>query len=140
MTTTATSHRSRATLQQVAQSHASSRTLSGETREIFAHLVNGETYRSLQAIGYTSDMFDDAFFEAVGSCATRAGQSYSRRVMVSDLTALREAFNDGHSVAPTEYHLTVVVKGASPANVDTFERALRAFQHNGVTVESVEGV
>jgi hypothetical protein len=140
MPTTATSHRSRATLQQVALSHARSRALSGETQEVFQHIANGETIADLRDLGYTSDMFDDSFFEAATSCATRAGQSYSRRVMCSDLMALRAAFLAGESVAPAEYHLNVVVKGASPAAVDLFERALRAFQHEGVTVESVEGV
>ena len=130
MPTTATSHRSRATLLDVAKSHANSRTLSGETREVFQHLVNGETIHDLHGLGYTSDMFDDTFFEAAASCATRAGQSHSRRVMVSDLMALRAAFLAGQSILPKSTTLTIEVLG----DADAMRRALLDFNHDGTRV------
>lgn len=138
MPTTATSHRSRATLLDVAKSHASSRALSTETREVFRMLAEG--WVPNLTLTATTDTLHDAFFEAATSCATRAGQSYARRCMVSDLMALRDTILEGHSLAPAEYVLQVTVASHNAAAVDTFERALRAFQHAGVTVESVEGV
>jgi hypothetical protein len=135
MLTTATSHRSRATLLDVAKSHASSRTLSGETREVFQHLVNGETMSTLTGDGltglsYTADMIDDAFFEAAASCATRAGQSYSRRVMLSDLMALRDAYRSNESIRPKSTTLTIEVLG----DADAMRRALLDFNHDGTRV------
>lgn len=138
MPTTATSHRSKATLLDVAKSHASSRTLSAATRGQFLDIAQGFTFDPADA-AHDTDL-RDAFFEAATSCATRAGTSLARRRMVSDLMALREAVYAGQSVTPSEYVLQVTVEGATAADVDLFERALRAFKHDNVTVTSVEGV
>lgn len=133
MTTTATSHRSKATLQDVALSHARSRALSGETREIFQHIANGETRLTLtddHGLAYSEWMIHDAFFEAATSCATRAGQSYSRRVMCSDLMALRTAVLANESVRPAVYDLHIKVTG----DPDLFRAALLNLDRDDVRV------
>lgn len=126
--TTATSHRTRATLQQVAQSHASSRALSATTRDVFRHIVEGHAWNLTAAA--TIDLLNDAFFEAATSCATRAGQSYSRRVMCSDLMALRDAVLAGQSVLPVVSTMTIKVQG----DPDLFRTALLNLERDDVKV------
>lgn len=128
MPTTATSHRSRATLLDVAKSHANSRALSRPTRDTFAFIVDGTTYNI--ADEDQRDAVDDAFFEAACSCATRAGQSYSRRVMLSDLMALREAVYAGKDIRPKVTTMTIKVQG----DADAMRRALLDFNHDGTRV------
>ena len=113
--TTATSHRTRATLQQVARSHANSRALSAPTREVFAQIADGAERNMFDPLD-----FEGAFFEAAGSCSTRAGQSMARRGMVSDLIALREHLIAGGNVKPVVHTLTV----KTTANPDDLRRAL----------------
>ena len=128
MPTTATSHRSRATLLEVAKSHANSRTLSDPTRGQFRDLVAGFTFDPADA---AHDHFlRDAFFEAATSCATRAGQSMSRRVMVSDLMALRDAVMAGQSVLPVVTTMTIKVEG----DAETFRTALLNLDHDAARV------
>ena len=123
--------RSKSTLLQVAKSHASSRILSGETREIFQHIVNGETYVSLlDDLEYVVSDVADAFFEAALSCSTRAAQSPQRRVMGNDLRALRDAFLSGESIVPQTYTMTVKVQG----DADTMRRALLELNHDAARV------
>jgi hypothetical protein len=128
MPTTATSHRSRATLLDVAKSHANSRTLSAATRGQFLDIAQGFTFDPADA-AHDTDL-RDAFFEAATSCATRAGQSYSRRVMISDLMALREAVYAGQSVLPKVTTMTIKVQG----DADAMRRALLDFNHDGTRV------
>lgn len=134
MPTTATSHRSRSTLQQVALTHARSRALSRPTRDTFAFIADGTTYNI--ADEDHRDALDDAFFEAATSCATRAGQSYSRRVMCSDLMALREAVYNGKSVKPPVTTMTIKVQG----DAATFRTALLNLDHDAARVVYVSEV
>ena len=136
MPTTATSHRSRATLLDVAKSHANSRTLSAATRGQFLDIAEGFTFDPADA-AHDTDL-RDAFFEAATSCATRAGQSYSRRVMISDLMALREAVYAGRSVVPVVENVTFTLDvTGTPEDLANLRTALQQFTHDGITVESL---
>jgi hypothetical protein len=78
----------------------------------------------------TRETLDDAFFEAATSCATRAGQSYSRRVMTSDLMALRDAVHAGKDIRPKVTTMTIKVQG----DADVMRRALLSLDHDGTRV------
>lgn len=138
MPTTATSHRSRATLLDVAKSHASSRTLSAATRGQFLDIAQGFTFDPADA-AHDTDL-RDAFFEAATSCATRAGQSYSRRVMISDLMALREAVYAGQSVRPATITFEVSLEAMNADRFEDVRAALESFSHDGVRVSDVKSV
>lgn len=113
----------RQTLQQVALSHARCRTLSRPTRDTFQMLADG------QNVG--SDEIDAAMWEALASCATRAGQSMTRRAMVDALNRLKRAVYDGEGVIPVDRSycvglpvvVTVHTDGRVTYMVDTSEMA-----------------
>lgn len=80
------------TLQQIALSHARCRTLSEPTRQAFQTLADGGTVEP--------DAIDAAMWETLASCATRAGQSMTRRAMVEALNRLKRAVYDNEGALP----------------------------------------
>ena len=134
MPTTATSHRTRATLHQVALSHANSRTLSLTTREYFRRILEGDIDVN---DGATLQGLEGAFFEAALSLSTRYGQSYARRCHGSDLTALREAVYAGQSIAPATITYAVTFSADDAERFTALREALDNFDHDGVKSTAV---
>lgn len=131
--TTATSHRTPATLREVAQSHARSRSLSEASRNVFKRLAEGRTLDE-----FAGSTLGDAFFEAAVSLSTRFGQSYVRRCHGSDLHALREHILAGGTVAATMTTITLTVESATPEQARAMVDTLRRFRTDDATITAAD--
>ena len=135
--TTATSHRTKATLREVAQSHARSRSLSEQSRGVFRDIVAGCTINDDNVELHREDA-EAAFFEAAVSLSTRYGQSYARRCAGSDLHALRDHVLSGGSVAATTTTITLTVESATAEQARAMVDTLRRFRTDDATITAAD--
>lgn len=136
--TTATSHRTPATLREVAQSHARSRSLSPEDRAVFAELAGGEQGQYDLTIPAHVAILEAAFFAAAVSLSTRYGQSMSRRRAGSDLHALREHVMAGGNVAAVTTTVTLTIESADAADARAMVDTLRRFRTDDATITAAD--